>query len=279
MSKASSLEELITTNTGNSSPFSHRIRDVFPPGFDKVSTAVSGRGHYTLSPGQLNQTLTSCYGPEKHIESIVVKAAWYGKQSRLAKQEFILVQVNDLAIHSLTNYIVIHRSTSTPSSVFSGLIPHSRLRFQGEMARDSFKIAYNGDKDQLLRECSLIPSKYLAKLEFSSDHPLLLYQLSTLAHVISERHPQYRIADINGSGFAALVWNCIHKICPQSIYTSLDQGTQKRGKHSWVHSTPGPAEVTEMCQSFHKEISAVEVELSNQRTVSSSQFALRFMSF
>ncbi|KDN39279.1 hypothetical protein RSAG8_08914, partial [Rhizoctonia solani AG-8 WAC10335] len=267
MSSASSLKGSIATNLESSSAFPHRIRDIFPPGLDSASSARGNRSHYTLAPGQLQRTLTSSYGPEKHIESIVVKSAWYGRHSRLAKQEFILIQVEDLAINGLTNYIVLHRSTSTPSSVFSGLIPHSRLRFQGEMARDAFKIAYDGNEEQLLQQCNLAPYEHLEKLEFQPDEPLLLYQLSTLVHIISERYPQYRVADVNGSGFAGLAWDCMREIRPRAILMHIDQGAGKRGKLGWVHAAPDPAEVTEIREEFHKQVSAVEMELSKQKNV------------
>ncbi|CAE6393177.1 unnamed protein product [Rhizoctonia solani] len=267
MSSTSSLKGSIATNLESSSAFPHRIRDIFPPGFDAAPSSRSNRSHYTLAPGQLQQTLTGSYVPGKHVESIVVKSAWYGRHSRLAKQEFILLQVEDLAIHGLTNYIVLDRSTSTPSSVFSGLIPHSRLRFQGEMARDAFKIAYDGNEEQLLQQCSLTPHKYIEKLEFQPDDPLLLYHLSTLVHIISEKFPHYRVADINGSGFAGLAWDCIREIRPRATLARIDQGAKKRGKLGWVHTAPDPVEVTEILQEFLERISAVEMELSKQKNI------------
>ncbi|CAE6536470.1 unnamed protein product [Rhizoctonia solani] len=267
MSSASSLKGSIATHPENSSSFPHRIRDVFPPGLDSSCSTRGARGHYTLAPGQLHRTLTSCYGPEKHVDSIVVKSAWYGRQSKLAKQEFIVLRVEDLEIDGLTNYLVLDRTTSTPSSVFSGLIPHSRLRFQGEMARDAFKIAYDGNVGQLLQECNLSPHKYLERLDFKPEESLLLYQLSTLVYIISERYPQFRVADINGSGFAGLAWECMREIRPSASHTHLDQGAKKRGKLGWIHPAPDSVEVTEICQLFHKEALAVTMELSKQKSI------------
>ncbi|EUC53534.1 hypothetical protein RSOL_009410, partial [Rhizoctonia solani AG-3 Rhs1AP] len=119
------------------------------------------------------------------------------------------------------------------------------------MAKDAFKIAYDGNDEQLLQQCNLTPYKYLDKLEFQPDEPLLLYQLSTLVHIISERYPQYRATDINGSGFAGLAW---------------DWAT-KRGKLGCVRATPDPAEVTEIRQEFLQQALAVEMELSKQKNV------------
>ncbi|KAG8714156.1 hypothetical protein FRC11_009590, partial [Ceratobasidium sp. 423] len=133
------------------------------------------------------------------------------------------------------------------------------------MARDAFKIAYDGNVEQLLQECNLAPYKYLEKLEFQPDDPLLLYQLSTLVYIISERYPQFRVADINGSGFAGLTWECMRGIRPHASHTHLDQGEKKRGKLGWIHPAPDSAEVTEVCQVFHKEVLAVTTELSKRK--------------
>ncbi|KAG8762556.1 hypothetical protein FRC11_008854 [Ceratobasidium sp. 423] len=241
------------------------IRDVFPPGLDSSSNkSIPGRSHYTLAPDQLYRTLTS-YEPGKHVESIIVKSAWYGKQSRLAKQEFIVIQVEDIAIKGLTNYIALDRSTSTPSSVFSNLIPHSRLRFHGEMARDAFKVAYDGDEEQLLHECNLDPHKYLEHLEFHVEEPLLLYQLSTLVYLISERYPEYGVADINGSWFARLIWESMRQVRPRAKLTHDGQASRKRGKLGWVHPAPDSTEVTAICQAFDERTQILESELSESK--------------
>ncbi|KAH7338624.1 hypothetical protein B0J17DRAFT_657877 [Rhizoctonia solani] len=247
-------------------PFTYRIRDVFPPGVGSVSAnrRLPGRSHYTLAPDQLYRTLTS-YEPGKHVESIVVKSAWYGKQSRLARQEFIVIQVEDTAIKGLTNYIALDRSTSTPSSVFSGLLPHSRLRFHGEMARDAFKVAYDGVEEHLLHECNLDPHKRLEQLEFHADEPLLLYQLSTLVYLISEQYPEYGIADINGSWFARLIWECMRKMRPRATVTHYDQAVRKRGKLGWVCAMPDSTDVTEICQAFDQRTETLELELSERK--------------
>ncbi|QRV95247.1 hypothetical protein RhiJN_23265 [Ceratobasidium sp. AG-Ba] len=267
MTSSSSLKESIVTDPENSELFTHRIQDIFPPGLDRASSTRGTRSHYTLAPGQLHRALTSYYGPEKHVESIVVKSAWYGRQSKLAKQEFILIQVDDLMIDGLTNYIVLDRSTSTPSSVFSGLIPHSRLRFQGEMARDALKVSYDGNKERLLQECNLAPHRYLEKLDFHADEPLLLYQLSTLICVISEKYPQYRISDINGTRFAELVWGCMRDMRPRASHLHLEEGMRKRGKITLMRPAPDVAEVAEICQIFDQEISTIEMELSKQKSI------------
>ncbi|CAE6446512.1 unnamed protein product [Rhizoctonia solani] len=135
------------------------------------------------------------------------------------------------------------------------------------MAKDAFKIAYDGNDEQLLQQCNLTPYKYLDKLEFQPDEPLLLYQLSTLVHIISERYPQYRATDINGSGFAGLAWDCMCEMRPRATLTHIDQGATKRGKLGCVRATPDPAEVTEIRQEFLQQALAVEMELSKQKNV------------
>lgn len=74
-----------------------RLRDIFPPGLEGSMASIK-RPPHTFAPHYLHDILSSQDGGNRHVERTIVKSAWYGKQKKSAMHEFILIQVEHLAI-------------------------------------------------------------------------------------------------------------------------------------------------------------------------------------
>ncbi|KAG8730344.1 hypothetical protein FRC11_006930 [Ceratobasidium sp. 423] len=226
-----------------------RLIDVFPPGI----YLLPRRSPYDLSVAELFARLTEDYDPGKHVEHIVVRSAWYGRSSRGQSHEFILIEVEDTLLF-LKNYIVLDRRTQEPHGVFNP--------FRGD-ALDLYRVAYNGIESTLLRKSLLLPRRYVEKIEFSSDHPLFLYQLATLTVIVSNRNPKYSYAGSGAHWFAGLIWECLCNICPYVIVDKRE--SSERGRLWLLRFAPNQEEVNEVCRKFETEIEVVERRLDAAR--------------
>lgn len=185
-----------------------RLKDIFPKGFDEIPGGPSShKSHFSYQPEQLCNSLVERYDPDVPSESIVITCAWYGKQNRRAQHEFIAIQVEDMDIEGLTNYLILDRNVKAHLGPLKRFLPSS---FQDTGATDTFKISYNGEYDKLLDDCQLAPSKYLEMLTFDSDEPLRLYEVAVLADHVSNQHPTYNIRDTSCYMFAGMIWDCMH---------------------------------------------------------------------
>jgi hypothetical protein len=252
-----------------------RLYDIFPPGFD--STSVS-RGHYNFASEQLYRRLTHEYHPEKHIDSTIVKSVWYGKQKKAAEHEFLLIKVED-TIANLSNYIVLDRNLDekaalTPAdcgeaigvSVGGKGLPNPSRSCRG-VALDAFRVSYDGIEKRLLQECLLTPREYLEKIDFSIEEPLYLYQLVTLANVVSTKGPYYAVVSKNCYWFAGLIWECLRHLHPNAVHDG--RLSNKRGKITAlrVRYIPEERHRDEACEAFKQDMALVEERLSKSRKV------------
>ncbi|CAE6500895.1 unnamed protein product, partial [Rhizoctonia solani] len=238
-----------------------RLVDVFPPGFDSKSS--NSRGHYNFYPEQFYRILTENHAPENHVESTVVKSVWYGKQKKAVGHEFMLITVEDKE-DGLTNYIVLDRNTSETPSVDQGAITY-HSQSSRSVALDTFRVSYNGVEEQLLKECQLLPRKYLEKVEFSSTKPLHLYELATLVYIVSERSPNYSVAAENCYWFAGLIWECMLILHPPLPGEHDDRMTSERGRFAMLRYRPERSEMDEICMAYQEAIKLVEDRLSENR--------------
>ncbi|CAE6499433.1 unnamed protein product [Rhizoctonia solani] len=274
-----------------------RLVDVFPPGFDSKSS--NSRGHYNFYPEQFYRILTENHAPENHVESTVVKSVWYGKQKKAVGHEFMLITVEDKE-DGLTNYIVLDRNTSEAPSVDQGAIAY-HSQSSRSVALDTFRVSYNGVEEQLLKECQLLPRKYLEKVEFSSTKPLHLYELATLVYIVSERSPNYSVrkylekvefsstkplhlyelatlvyivserspnysvAAENCYWFAGLIWECMLILHPPLPGEHDDRMTSERGRFAMLRYRPERSEMDEICMAYQEAIKLVEDRLSENR--------------
>jgi hypothetical protein len=240
-----------------------RLKDIFPGGFDArfgVSSSSSRHGsHFSSKPEQLYHSLVERYDPETPIEDIIVKSAWYGKQTnKTAQHEFIVVQVEDTRINGLFNYLVLDRNAEN----YRGPSSSSSSR-----ANDAFKVSYDGDIKKLLEECQLMPYKYLESLSFPSDEPLHFYELVTLADVVSNRYPDYQVFDSSCYLFAGLVWECMRRMRPTAEYK--DALARKRGKCRWLRYVPSDSAREETHKEIQDTLPMVESCLEGRRNVRS----------
>ncbi|KAG8714153.1 hypothetical protein FRC11_009587 [Ceratobasidium sp. 423] len=244
---------------------------VFPPRSDKkISSQISsqvpiGRGHYSFVPEQLYNEFTLKYDPDERIESVLVKSAWYGKQKKRARHEFILIVVEDTGI-GLTNYIVLDRNNSGNPPIAGkgsslGNVGYSQS-CQGA-ALDAFRVSYNGEEKQLLQECQLLPCQYVEKIEFSDTEPLFLYQLVTLVYVISKTSYNYAVMGENCYWFAGLIWESLRNLRPGAQH--IDYRPKIRGRFALLHHTPDKEEVDRLCAEFGEEIVQAEERLKRSK--------------
>jgi hypothetical protein len=217
-----------------------RQKDIFPGGFDSkfgTSSSISRNGsHFSTKPEQLYYSLIERYDPETPTESIIVKSAWYGKQTKSAQHEFIVVQVEDMRIEGLINYLVLDRNAENyrgPSTASSHITK----------ANDAFRVSYDGDIKRLLDECQLLPYRFLEKLSFPSNVPLRLYELVTLADIVSSRYQNYEVLDSSCYLFAGVIWDCMRLMRPSADYEGAL--AEKRGKCRWFRYIPNNSEMLE----------------------------------
>jgi hypothetical protein len=227
-----------------------RLKSVFPPGFDSSSSFSTSSNHYSITPDQLSNALVDA-SPMSHSESIIVKSAWYGKQTDGAEHEFIVIQVEDTTVSGLTNYMVLDRNILNERGRFMKLI-------RGGIAIDAFRISYDGDVSRLLKDCDLNPHKYLEQLAFPSDKPLFLYELVTLANVVSDQHPRYLAIESNCFVFAGLIWESLCRIWTSATREISSALEKERGRYGWLRYTLYESQVMEMCKKTLETIPCIK---------------------
>lgn len=246
-----------------------RLRDIFPSGFDErfgqgssITSYSKGsrRPHFSCQPEQLLYSLIDRYDPQLPMESIVVKAAWYGKQTSSARHEFIVVQVEDLGIPGLVNYLILDRNVqphTDPSKVVSS---------RPANANDTFKISYDGDLEKLIEDAQLTPYKYLEELLFPPSSRLHLYELVALANIVSRRYDEYNLLYSSCYLFAGLIWECMHQMCPSASYR--EALARNRGKCRWFRYTPSDSTRQETYIAMQDELSKIEKDIWGEKGVS-----------
>ncbi|KAF8601965.1 hypothetical protein BDV93DRAFT_524369 [Ceratobasidium sp. AG-I] len=241
-----------------------RLRDIFPPGVSSASLRARHTGsHYTLKLEQLYYSLVERYDSNTHADSIIVKSAWYSKQTRAAEREFILIQVEDVGIEGLSNYLVLDRNTGEPSQRPLGMMSRALVFSQAPMTVDAFRVSYDGNMKQLLEECQLNPYKCVERIQFDSEMPLRLYELVALTCVISDRYPLHRAVDSGLNLFVGLVWECIRQMRPAASH-NISQ-PKKRGIFARARSAPSSAQIEEAYGSVQEKLDLVELELKTRR--------------
>lgn len=181
-----------------------------------------------------------------------MKTAWYGKQTKGAKHEFFLIQVEDIGRPALANYLVLDRDAGNPGQ----LTRVALMSLQTAKANDAFRISYDGNCEKLLKDCDLLPYLFLEQISFSSDAPLHLYELATLADIASKRYPLYHLT---GSGcylFAGVIWECMRRARPTATYR--EKRPQERGKYHWFRYIPNASDTQETHDAFLVKLSEVD---------------------
>lgn len=210
------------------SSLGERLHVIFPPGLDGNSQGI--KQPYAFTPRFLYNMLAG-----RHAEQTVVASAWYGKQTKSAMHEFIVIQVEDLAIPGLKNYIAIDRNQGAPTATIVSSTSSAANAF------DAFRVSYDGDLNQFLRVCQLAPYMKLEQILFQRNDPLPLFKLASLALCISDQYTRYNPMDTNCYWFAGLIWECMLRLCPTASHELVI--SSKRGKFGFVRSIPNPIQV------------------------------------
>lgn len=253
-----------------SEPAGARFKDIFPGGFDKKlglgagvnqwSSISHNAGHSMFSTEHLYYSLIEREDPKLNPESIIVKTAWYGKQTKAPQHEFIIVQVEDITEPKLTNYLVLDRNAGVPHAKSATVSLAASLPIY---ANDTFKVAYDGDAKKLLKECRLTPNKYLEALSFQSDAPLYLYELVALAKFVNFRYPNYAILDSSCYLFGGVVWDCLRRMRPSATY--LDDLASRRGQCFCIRYTPNASAVQDAHEHVQARIFEIELIFRSRR--------------
>ncbi|KAJ1302463.1 hypothetical protein OPQ81_002781 [Rhizoctonia solani] len=209
----------------------YRHKQIFPAGFDSISSSSCSHNHYSLDLDQLLDALIGSYSPHNHVEAILVKNLWYGKETKSVEHEFIIVEVEDMEGKNLKNFMILDRNNGEPTE--SSVRGISQISSSGTVAKDQFRIAYDGDKKKLLQQCNLSDHIILEQIQFSPGQKFKLYQLATIASVVSERHTAYNVISANCYWFAGLTWECVLEMYPQVQHELLaNSKKRKRGSYS-----------------------------------------------
>lgn len=222
----------------------NRLLDIFPLGLESTSGGV--RAPYTFAAHYLRDLFIHNRG-NQYAERTIVKSAWYGKQVKYARHEFIVVHVEDPEIEGLKNCLAIERTQDNPAGTLL-------TAFSSPPAKDTFKIAYDGDLKRLLRDSHLTPHLELEEISFLSDEPLHLRELVTLVHIVSDGHQTYNLVDTNCYWFTTLIWECMRKMRPTANHRSFPQSARKKGRIGAVRLIPNPIQVRNVLQELSKSL-------------------------
>lgn len=237
-----------------------RLYDIFPAGLGSNSTSIRGK-FFPITPFHLHDIFDRHRG-NPHATNTVIKSAWYGKQTRSARHEFIVVLVEDLAIPGLKNCMAIDRNQNrTPAKV-----PNVTAASSSATASDLFRISYNGDLNQLLLESQLTPHYMLERISFQSNEPLPLFNLVALVCHISNQYPTYHPVDANCYWFTGLIWECIRKMRPTAQHEVHLQG--RRGQFACVRSIPNALQVNNVLRQIQSDINLFYSETPQSPNVS-----------
>ncbi|KAF8596189.1 kinase-like protein [Ceratobasidium sp. AG-I] len=242
-----------------------RLKEIFPGGFDKhpgqSNKSKSHPDSYHIAPRELYLSLVEHDDPETPVESIIVKSAWYGKQTKGAQHEFIIVQVEDIDISGLINYLALGRNIDPREHSWRGFLPF--LPTVG--AKDAFRISLDGDLKKLLKECGFEHHRLLEQLSFPPNIPLHFYKLVALADVASKLFPDYRLVDSSSHLFAGVIWNSIRLAHPSIV--GSDNLAEVRGRRRRFRFNPQDPAVQEIYASFVETLIDIDLVFRRRRTV------------
>ncbi|KAF8704303.1 hypothetical protein RHS03_06087, partial [Rhizoctonia solani] len=251
-----------STSRKLSCSYEQRHRQIFPPGFDSISSKSSTQqSPYTFTSDQLYDMLTNNYHPDQHIEHIIVRSASYCKQTTGPKHEFIVLEVEDLKSPGLRNFIALDRNNGEgPNTSFFGSTQSS----QSFAAKDEFRVSYDGKRDKLLEQCGLHEHDPVESIVFDPGAPLLLYQLAALTRAVSHQRDKYHVITANCYWFAGLIWDCMTRMRPSAYHKELKGNI--RGKFlGWLQNNTNIAELEVAYQYVLKELIDTDNKISAQK--------------
>lgn len=244
------------------SSLAERLWAVYPPGLMPNSITGSSKGeHYSFTARYLFDMFAM--HSSRHGKDNVVRSAWYGKQTKSARHEFIVVVVEDLAIPGLKNCMAIERNQDNASTGSSSRAARASSSIN---ARDTFKVSYDGNLTRLLDESKLTPYQILEQLYFQPDKPFSLHTLVTLVHRISGQHRKYNPLDTNCYWFTGLIWDCMRRMFPEARYEP--HLPKRRGRFTLVRHITNPVQVQNVVRIIQQktELKSLELHDSNDPT-------------
>ncbi|CAE6500865.1 unnamed protein product [Rhizoctonia solani] len=166
----------------------------------------------------------------------------------------------------MVNFLVLDKSNTKSANIGSGrkvvrLVLGSRAL--KVLKIDVFRISCDGDEDQLMIDCKLKPRVYLQKLELTSEEPLFLYQLATLAFVVSRDYPTYSADVHNCYFFAGLMWVGIRKFCPKAVVTN--RHGELKGKLGPLLYVIDEDEINMVYKAFQAQVGIINSKLAQGR--------------
>ncbi|KAF8593711.1 hypothetical protein BDV93DRAFT_194380 [Ceratobasidium sp. AG-I] len=241
-----------------------RNLDIFPSGlgsFAQSKHALDLPLQYTLT--QLKSMFHRSNREEDHIDSIYVSSAEYCKQMGDAKHEFLLLEVQDERIPLISNWAVLDRTVNkaTPGT----LSAISTSVSSNSPAQDRLRVSCYGDKDLLIKQCTLGPYEVLERLVVPMSTPLWLWELVILALETSRSRFMYNLMSAQCFWFASCVWECMQKLRPGS-YRMVVAASNNRGKFgNFFQQDVNKAEVGDILYKVNSEIGQFRRDLARSR--------------
>lgn len=195
-------------------PLQHRLRSVFPAGFDRPPPTSGERKSFT--PEDLYETLIDGRRSNDRVESIYLVSATYRKRTAPPEHEFILIEVEDRKLPGLRNYMILDRVPGPAETVLAT----SGGQYHSSLATDRFRVAYDGDESKLIAQCNLKTHRILETMIFQNNDPLPFHCLVGLARTVSKQREHYNVLNSNCYWFAGLTWECLLFMRPGAGYNS-----------------------------------------------------------
>lgn len=164
---------------------------------------------------QLRSMFQRAYKAEGYDETVYISSAWYGRQTRGARYDFIVLKVCDDKMPGISNFLVLDQTVqnsvgtyfATPTRIFPNRLAHGRLR-----------VSCYGDFELLMQQCNLIPYRLLEELTIPSHTQLFLWELVVLASETSNSRRMLSILSARSFWFASYVWEGMRHLRPAAIY-------------------------------------------------------------
>ncbi|CAE6436212.1 unnamed protein product [Rhizoctonia solani] len=168
--------------------------------------------HYSLD--RLYSQMVQSHGTEDSPASIVVKSASYCKRETLPNHEFIWIMFENTKLPNAWNYMVLDRNKFEHGSGLDSVILSSIQHAASIVAQDEFRISCDGNINNLLKRCKLVPCRTLETISFDTGNVLPLYRLAAVAVAASDLRRDYHFVQANCYWFAGMVWEYLIRHCP-----------------------------------------------------------------
>ncbi|KAF8602955.1 hypothetical protein BDV93DRAFT_581129 [Ceratobasidium sp. AG-I] len=227
---------------------------------------------YTLS--HFKSLLLQSSTQHDHVENIYVSSVEYCKQLGQATHEFLLLEVRDKLIPKLSNFVVLERTVHKPTS--GALTTLYSSPCVDIPAQDRLRLSCYGEKDLLIKQCTLGPYQVLERAELHSSSPsapLLLWELAILALETSKSRLMYNLLKAQCFWFAGCIWECMLKLRPELNRTTVTTN-KNRGKFKIFQQKVNSREIDVILEKTKSGIQQCQEELNTKKAAAECRNSL-----